>query len=216
MTNEELIEYVNDTKAPIEVKVNNDTVWLTQKALAELFGVKVPAINKHLKNIFESKELSEHSVISILETTASDGKKYKTNFYNLDLIIAVGYRVNSYQATQFRIWATKILKDRLLEKHIIDSKSQITINIGQHGTFLLANNTIGNFDHSFNGFLEVLDEIKDPFIQKEAQKIRRYISENEPNKAIKIINNIKDKLIYIGGSKLADALIQQIINLLIK
>ncbi len=90
----------------VDVNFRDETVWLTQKALAELFGVKVPAINKHLKNIFESGELVEASVISILETTAADGKNYPTNYYNLDAIIAVGYRVNSYQATQFRIWAT--------------------------------------------------------------------------------------------------------------
>ena len=82
----------HDGKVKVEVYVKEETVWLTQKAMAELFGVKVPAINKHLKNIFESRELEENSVISILETTAVDGKQYKTNFYNLDAIIAVGYR----------------------------------------------------------------------------------------------------------------------------
>jgi hypothetical protein len=83
----------------VDVFLKDETVWLTQKALAELFGVKVPAINKHLKNIFESGELVEASVISILETTAPDGKNYQTRYYNLDAIIAVGYRVNSYQAS---------------------------------------------------------------------------------------------------------------------
>jgi len=95
-----------DGAVKVGVLFRDETAWLTQKALAELFAVKVPAINKHLKNIFESRELSEDSVVSILETTAADGKAYKTRFYNLDAIIAVGYRVNSYQATQFRIWAT--------------------------------------------------------------------------------------------------------------
>lgn len=86
----------------VTVFFKDETAWLTQKALAELFAVKVPAINKHLKNIFESGELVEDSVVSILETTAADGKNYQTRYYNLDAIIAVGYRVNSYQATQFR------------------------------------------------------------------------------------------------------------------
>jgi hypothetical protein len=90
----------------VQVFYKDETVWLTQKALAELFGVQVPAVNKHLKNIFESGELVEESVISILETTAADGKDYQTRYYTLDAIIAVGYRVNSYQATRFRIWAT--------------------------------------------------------------------------------------------------------------
>jgi hypothetical protein len=83
----------------VTVLFKDETVWMTQKVLAELFGVKVPAINKHLKNIFESGELDGESVVSILETTAKDGKIYKTRVYNLDAIIAVGYRVNSYQAS---------------------------------------------------------------------------------------------------------------------
>ena len=87
----------------VEVFFRGETVWLTQKAIAELFGVKRPAITKHLGNIFETGELAEDSVSSILEHTADDGKTYATKHYNLDAIIAVGYRVNSYQATQFRI-----------------------------------------------------------------------------------------------------------------
>ncbi len=98
----------------VDVVLKDETVWLTQKALAELFGVRVPGINKHLKNIFDSGELVEDSVISILETTAADGKNYQTRYYNLDAIIAVGYRVNSFQATQFRIWATKTLREFMI------------------------------------------------------------------------------------------------------
>jgi len=103
-----------DGKVKVEVFVKDETVWLTQKAMAELFQVKRPAITKHLKNIFESRELQENSVSSILEHTAPDGKTYSTKFYNLDAIIAIGYRVNSYQATQFRIWATKTLKEFII------------------------------------------------------------------------------------------------------
>jgi hypothetical protein len=95
----------------IEVLFNEETFWLTQKRMAELFGVEVPAISKHLRNIFDSNELNEHSVVSKMETTATDGKRYITSFYNLDAIIAVGYRVNSFQATQFRIWSTKTLRE---------------------------------------------------------------------------------------------------------
>jgi len=104
----------------VDVFFQDETVWLTQKALAELFGVKVPAINKHLKNIFESGELIESSVISILETTAADGKNYPTRYYNLDAIIAVGYRVNSFQATQFRIWATRTLREFIIKGFVLD------------------------------------------------------------------------------------------------
>ena len=111
-----------DGAVRIEVFVKDETVWLTQKALAELFGVQVPGINKHLKNIFESGELVEASVVSILEATAADGKSYQTRYYSLDAIIAVGYRVNSYQATQFRIWATKTLREFIIKGFVIDDE----------------------------------------------------------------------------------------------
>jgi len=109
-----------DGAVKVGVLFRDETAWLTQKALAELFGVGVPAITKHLKNIFESGELSEAAVVSILDTTATDGKNYKTRFYNLDAIIAVGYRVNSYQATQFRIWATKTLREFMIKGFVLD------------------------------------------------------------------------------------------------
>jgi hypothetical protein len=111
-----------DGAIKVEVFFKDETVWLTQKALAELFAVGVPAVNKHLKNIFDSGELVENSVISILETTAADGKNYQTRFYNLDAIIAVGYRVNSYQATQFRIWATKTLREFIVKGFVLDDE----------------------------------------------------------------------------------------------
>jgi hypothetical protein len=117
-----LLYTAKDGKINIEVFLKDETVWLTQKSIAELFGVQVPAINKHLKNIFESGELEEKSVISILETTASDGKTYNTRFYNLDAIISVGYRVNSYQATQFRIWATRTLKEYIIKGFVLDDE----------------------------------------------------------------------------------------------
>lgn len=109
--NEILLYTTKDREIKIDVLYGEQNIWLTQKKMALLFGVQIPAINKHLKNIFESGELIEESVISILETTAADGKSYSTNLYNLDAIIGVGYRVNSRQATDFRIWATKILKE---------------------------------------------------------------------------------------------------------
>ena len=104
----------------VDVFLQDETVWLTQKALAELFGVQRPAITKHLGNIFSSGELVEDSVCSILEHTAGDGKTYSAKYYNLDAIIAVGYRVNSYQATQFRIWATKTLREFILKGFVLD------------------------------------------------------------------------------------------------
>ncbi|EFC91062.1 conserved hypothetical protein [Dethiosulfovibrio peptidovorans DSM 11002] len=110
--NDDIILYnTPEGNKKIGVLFHDENFWLTQKALAELFNVKIPAISKHLKNIFVSGELNEEAVVSILETTAADGKNYSTKYYNLDAIIAVGYRVSSYEATQFRIWATKTLKE---------------------------------------------------------------------------------------------------------
>ena len=111
-----------DGAVKVDVFFREETVWLTQKALAELFGVKRPAITKHLGNIFQTGELLEDSVSSILEHTAGDGKKYATKYYNLDAIIAVGYRVNSYQATQFRIWATRTLREFIIKGFVLDDE----------------------------------------------------------------------------------------------
>jgi len=120
--NQFLLYTAPDGAVKVDVFFKGETAWLTQKALAELFGVQVPAINKHLKNIFDTKELVEASVISILETTAADGKNYQTRYYNLDAIIAVGYRVNSYQATQFRIWATTTLREFITKGFVLDDE----------------------------------------------------------------------------------------------
>jgi hypothetical protein len=111
-----------DQSVKVSVYFQNGTFWLTQKAMAELFGVKVPAVNKHLKNIFATEELDESSVISILETTARDGKTYSTNFYRLEAILAVGYRVNSMQATDFRKWATQTLNEFIIKGFVMDDE----------------------------------------------------------------------------------------------
>ena len=109
-------------KVNIDVFFQYETLWLTQKSMAELFEVKVPAISKHLKNIFQTNELQKRSVISILETTAKDGKQYKTKYYNLKAITAVGYRVNSYIATEFRKWATEILHEYIIKGFAMDDE----------------------------------------------------------------------------------------------
>ncbi|MEK9155807.1 MAG: RhuM family protein [Patescibacteria group bacterium] len=106
----------------IEARLKDETLWLNQNQMADLFGVNQPAIAKHLHNVFKSSELEEKSVHSILECTAKDGKKYKTKFYNLDAILSVGYRVNSQKATLFRIWATKTLKNLLLRGYSVDER----------------------------------------------------------------------------------------------
>lgn len=116
----EIILYQPNESLKLEVQIENDTIWLTQQQMAELFGVKQPAVSKHLNNIFKEGELDKASVHSILEYTAADGKSYKTQFYSLDAILSVGYRVNSKNATKFRQWANKILKDYLLRGYSVN------------------------------------------------------------------------------------------------
>lgn len=130
----------------IEVKVFDESVWLTQAMIAELFEVQRPAITKHLKNIFESNELDEERVCSILEHTANDGKTYNTKYYNLDAIISVGYRVNSKKATQFRQWATSVLKEFAIKGFVLDKKRL------ENGSFLGKN--------YFDKLLEEIREIR--------------------------------------------------------
>jgi len=117
-----LLYTTSNGKVKVEIFLHNESIWLTQEKIALLFGVQRPAITKHLKNIFESKELDENSVSSILEHTAKDGKQYTTKFYNLDAIISVGYRVNSAQATLFRIWATERLKEYIIKGFTMDDE----------------------------------------------------------------------------------------------
>lgn len=111
-----------DEKVKVEVFLRNENIWLTQDKIAQLFGVQRPAITKHLKNIFESNELQEDSICSILEHVGTNGRKYQTKFYNLDAIISVGYRVNSKQATHFRIWANQILKEYIIKGFAMDDE----------------------------------------------------------------------------------------------
>ena len=120
-----LYSYLEDD-VNVGVIVKNDTLWLTQKSMAELFGVGVPAISKHLKNIYESEELMKNSTISKIETVVNRGFKGKLKeeieYYNLDAIISVGYRVNSIKATRFRIWATKILREYIQKGFVLDDE----------------------------------------------------------------------------------------------
>ena len=114
--------YQPNEEVRLEVRLENETVWLTQAQIAQLFGTGRQAITKHLKNIFASQELDEDSVCSILELTAADGKNYKTKVYNLDAILSVGYRVNSKNATLFRRWSNQVLKEYLLRGYSINQR----------------------------------------------------------------------------------------------
>ena len=127
----EIVIYKSPTGPEIQVKLEKNTVWLDAHLIAQLFDVNRPAIVKHINNIYKTGELNKKSTCSILEQVAADGKIRKMNLYNLDMIISVGYRVNSKQATQFRIWATKTLKEHLVkgytinEKRLLQAKNQI-------------------------------------------------------------------------------------------
>ena len=140
----------NGSDDSINVRYEDETLWLTQKSMAALFDVSVPTINEHLKNVFSEKELDEVSVIRNFRITASDGKTYNTNHYNLDAVISVGYRVNSMRATQFRRWATKVLKQFAITGYVIDRKRM------ENGTFL--------GEDYFERLLEEIREIR--FYQK--------------------------------------------------
>lgn len=120
--NNEIILYRPDSTVYLEVRVEDETVWLTQQQMAELFQGTKQNVSLHIRNIFKEGELEAKSVVKESLTTASDGKKYKTRFYNLDVIISVGYRIKSKRGTDFRIWATKVLKDYMLKGYAIHQR----------------------------------------------------------------------------------------------
>ena len=123
LNNQIIIYHTEDGQMQIDVRLENETVWLTQKQIAELFGTKRPAITKHLKNIYASEELDEGSTCSILEHMGNEGKQtYSTKYYNLDVILSVGYRVNSKNATRFRQWANKVLKQYLIKGYAVNER----------------------------------------------------------------------------------------------
>lgn len=119
---DEIVLYQPNEQFQLEVQLKDETVWLTQPQIAALFGVQRPAVTKHLRNIFQEGELDPNSVSSILERTATDGKVYSTQFYNLDAILSVGYRVNSKNATLFRRWANQVLKEYLLRGYAVNQR----------------------------------------------------------------------------------------------
>jgi len=137
-TENEIIIYQPDSTIKLEVRLEDDTVWLTQQQIADLFGTKRPAITKHLANIYKSGELEENSTCSILEHMGNDGnQRYTTKYYNLDAILSVGYRVNSRNATLFRQWANKVLKEYLLRGYSVNQRllymeSRIDRRLSEH------------------------------------------------------------------------------------
>lgn len=143
METNEIVLYQPNEMMKLEVRLENETVWLTQQQIADLFGTKRPAITKHLSNIFKSGELDEESTCSILEHMATDGSRtYSTKYYNLDVILSVGYRVNSVNATMFRRWANQVLKEYLLRGYSVNQRlmqieDRIDRRLAEHDRHLL-------------------------------------------------------------------------------
>lgn len=143
METNEIVLYQPNETMKLEVRLENETVWLTQQQIADLFGTKRPAITKHLSNIFKSGELEEESTCSILEHMAADGSRtYSTKYYNLDVILSVGYRVNSINATMFRRWANQVLKEYLLRGYSVNQRlmqieDRIDRRLSEHDRHLL-------------------------------------------------------------------------------
>jgi prophage antirepressor-like protein len=135
MSQNEIILYQPNESVKLEVRLEDETVWLTQQQIADLFGVKQPAVSKHIRNIYASGELNENSTYSILEYMGNDGKqRYVTKYYSLDMILSVGYRVNSLNATRFRQWANKVLKEYLLRGYAINQRLQeLEKTVAEHG-----------------------------------------------------------------------------------
>jgi len=123
LTNEIILYQAGDQSVQIDVKLEDETVWLTQSQISTLFGTKRPAITKHIGKIYKTGELIEKNTCSILEHMGNDGvQRYRTKYYSLDMILSVGYRVNSTNATLFRIWANKVLKDYLLKGYVLNQR----------------------------------------------------------------------------------------------
>ncbi|BAV09535.1 Fic/DOC family protein [Filimonas lacunae] len=209
-----LIYQSSDGQTAIDVTLENDTLWLTQKQIAELFGTQRPAITKHLNNLFKTNEIEENSVRSILEHTATDGKKYETKYYNLDAVLSVGYRVNSKNATRFRIWTNKVLKEYLVKGYSLNEKrlqeTAQQFNALQQTVRLLSNvlepNALSSDEASglikvltdYTYALDVLDKYDHRSLTVEAtHKQSSFIATYD--EAMKAIHSLKDKF---GGSSL--------------
>lgn len=192
----EIIIYTSDDgKISLDTKLENNTIWLTQKDMAELFGVKTPAINKHLLNIYKEGELNQDATISILEIVQKEGRrnvKRQTAFYNLEAIISVGYRVNSSRATQFRIWATNILKEYLVKGYAINEK---LLNDKQEKIQTLQT-TVSLLTRSLTNQIESLDE---------AQQVAKILDNFA--KGLDLLDNFDHKTLDVKGSTPKEAVI---------
>jgi death-on-curing family protein len=195
----------------LDVSLENDTLWLSQKQLEVLFDRDKSVISRHIKNIFKDEELDKNSVVAKNATTATDGKIYQVEYYNLDMIISLGYRVNSKRATSFRVWATKILKDYIINGYSINNKRLQQKGLKElNETISLLKDTISNAQIELNeakGLLDVIlnysrtwtllqgydeDSLKINFVAKEAKFIL------DSDEAKNYIAQLKDELIKKG------------------
>ena len=206
-----LIYKAQDGSQQLEVRLEGETVWLSQKQIAQLFGTQRPAITKHLSNIIKSGELKEKAVSSILEHTAKDGKTYKTQFYNLDAIISVGYRVNSQKATRFRIWATGIIKKHLVKGYTLNEKRlhQVQQNMEQLQQAVKLIRQSGNTEQlstsEAKGLLEIITNYTQSFIL-----LNQFDSNTLPGE--KLNENITYKIEYKEALKAIGELKKQLIK----
>jgi hypothetical protein len=198
-TAEFLIFISQNGEQSIEARYEDETIWLSQKLMAQLFDVSVPTINEHLKNIFKNNELEEKAVIRNFLITAADGKNYNTKYYNLDAIISVGYRVNSIRATQFRQWATQVLKEFAIKGYVLDRERM------ENGSFL-------NEDY-FEKLLEEIREIRlseRRFYQKITDIYATSIDYNKDAPTTKaFFAKVQNKLHFAIHGKTAAELIKQ-------
>lgn len=197
---DDLIIYnTDDGEANVSLLAKDGTVWCTQAQMAELFNVQKAAISKHLKNLFEDGEVDKNSVVSILETTAADGKKYKVAFYSLDMILAVGFRVRSPRGTQFRRWANSVLKEYLQKGYILDVER--------------LKNPGGRPDY----FDELLEKIRDIRASEKRfyQKLRDLFAlssdyDKADRSAISFFSEVQNKLIYgVTGRTAAELILDR-------
>lgn len=199
----EIILYQPDEAVKLDVRLEGETVWLTQAQIAELFGTRRQAITKHLKNIFDSEELNEESVCSILELTAADGKNYKTKFYNLDAILSVGYRVNSKNATLFRRWANSVLKDYLLKGYSINQRLN-EIEQRMDNRFFQIEKTITEHGKKIDFFVRTsLPPVEGIFFDGQIFDAYNFASEliKSARKSLLLIDNYVDESVLLMLSK---------------
>ena len=199
----EIILYQPDEAVKLDVRLEGETVWLTQAQIAELFGTRRQAITKHLKNIFDSEELNEESVCSILELTAADGKNYKTKFYNLDAILSVGYRVNSKNATLFRRWANSVLKDYLLKGYSINQRLN-EIEQRMDNRFFQIEKTITEHGKKIDFFVRTsLPPVEGIFFDGQIFDSYKFASEliKSARKSLLLIDNYVDESVLLMLSK---------------